>query len=53
MVGIAVETMVASRLARNMPDIAATIVRTMRLRVRRAAYAVRTGASKAEPPPRG
>ena len=46
MVGIAVDTMVASRLARNMPLIAATMVRTMRRRERFAAYAVRTGASK-------
>jgi hypothetical protein len=34
---MAVETMVLSRLARNMPDIAATIVTMMRLRERRAA----------------
>src|SRR5262245_65394662 len=44
-VGIAVETIVLSRLARNIPDIAAIIVTTMRLRERRAAYAVRTGGS--------
>src|SRR5688572_28995043 len=42
-VGIAVDTIVLSRLARNIPDIAATIVMMMRLRERRAAYAVRSG----------
>jgi hypothetical protein len=47
MVGIAVDTMVPSIDARNIPEMTATVVSTTRFFVRREAYAVTAGAPDA------